>query len=141
MTDKSDTQTNPKTQPLYFMTWDEVEEGEEVWCFNKSNKNEIAQSGVKKNDGLFNKETGDGVLWSKDWVFIPVPQDRPKPNIWDEYLKIGEAELGSYISIQVGGNREGKYRHESCVHEYNIIEFKDNYRALVAWVNHVLDGE
>jgi len=134
MTEKSDTQTNPKTQPLYFMTWDEVEEGQKVLL--------VGATHTKLTDGIDYTRKGSCLTYKtvtnkevispfapEKYKYIPVPQDRPKPNIWDEYTD------GDYFEITTDCLQQG------YIHKDNVIKNKDYYEAKAAWFKHILDGE
>ena len=136
MTDTSDTQTNLKTQPLYFTPWEDVLEGQEVWVFDSVNNKYTARH--KKMQGrLFYTFDMDCGSWEPSSCvlskckFLPAPQDRPKPNIWDEYMGMG----GDYLDSPIDDTCSGS------THKVEIIENKEFYRAKAAWINHVLDGE
>lgn len=137
MTDKSDTQNNPKTQPLYFMTWDEVEEGQEVWLFSKANN--LGDLLYKKIEGDLFYQTEEET-WARsmgsnsDYKFLPVPQDRPKPNIWDEYIGgvLTDDPKFDFWSMECSVIR---------IYKRWVMKFPTAFRALAAWINHVLDGE
>ena len=137
MTDTSDTQTNPKTQPLYFMTWDEVEEGQEVIIFSAPYHKTSGLVYAAKEDGCLIYTNGSGNKQEvssvpEKYKYLPIPQDRPKPNIWDEWVSGGHDIEMQNVDI-IGG-----VVHIS--HDY-IDNNRDICRALAAWINHVLDGE
>ena len=122
---------------LYFLTLDEVEEGEEVWAFQDGNR--LSHARYKKLGGFLvqmdfdNNFPSDGT-WKKTLThnnaklkFIPVPQDRPKPNIWDEYL----SNSNRFVVDRFRG-------YKSLNH--NIVEEHARFfRALAAWIDHVLE--
>ena len=140
MTDKSDTQTNPKTQPLYFMTWDEVEEGQKVLL--------VGATHTKLTSGIVYTRKGDHLTFTTgthrqqqagytyiNYKYIPVPQDRPKPNIWDEYMdKVLTGFRFNFWPTECPTMK-------ITIYERWVVRFPKTFRALVAWINHVLDGE
>ena len=124
-----------KTQPIYFKPWAEVEEGEEVIAFRRyaDNKPVPVSESYKKIRGKLvfrdlNDKTWKATLTNPNSLsFLSVPQDRPKPNIWDEYMD------GEYF--------EKPYDMPASryLSKDDILERKDYFKAKVAWINHVLD--
>ena len=134
MTDKSDTQTNPKTQPLYFKPWEDIEDGEKVILFYEhSNPSGIVYQ--KKGENLFfvdeNKKSNRD---PKKYRYIELPQDRPKPNIWDDWVGLEKNSFNGFKFIGFDGTSEN-------IHHGDILNNPKQARALAAWINHVLDGE
>ena len=119
---------------LFFMTWDEVKEGQEVWVFSRTNK----------LDGLLYKKIEGGLYYQTEeetWArsdknylaykFLPVPKDRPEPNLWDEHVD----KHGDFDLFRLKPFNDGKM-HKGLVKKYATY-----FRALAAWINHILDGE
>ena len=126
-----------KTQPLYFMTWDEVEEGQSVLLVGATHPE--LTSGIiytRKGDHLtFVTGTNRRQQASYTYVnykYIPVPQDRPKPNIWDEYTGIEKNSFNGFKFYGFDGTSVN-------IHEGDIPNNPKQACALSAWINHVLD--
>ena len=126
-----------KTQPIYFMTWDDVLEGQEVFAFKKSHSSNYyfdvhGNIYTRRGDYLTFTTSKNEVVQStlnlSDYKYIPVPQDRPKPNIWDEYMVDGKFDCRTMVIdahgfLMLAGNNGNRKKD----------------RALAAYINHILD--
>ena len=126
-----------KTQPLYFTPWEDIEEGQEVLCFvhefQERHRYRKGANGILEIYGY----NGDND-WKPSLIevhkarFLPAPQDRPKPNIWDEYTSSYGDIVLSTISTGTGS---------VVIKPSEVKANPEHFRAASAWFNHVLDGD
>ena len=122
---------------LYFLTWDEIEEGQEVWAFDGSDNKRCWPSSrvTKKGELILLDGERDDIANTTNFrklKFLPVPQDRPEPQIWDEYLRQGGTREKFDVQLPYLASSRTFCRNW-------IIENDKIFRALAAWINHVLE--
>ena len=121
---------------LYFLTWDEVEERQEVWVFDGSDDKRCWPSSrvTKKGESILLDGERDDIANTtnfRKFKFLPVPQDRPKPQIWDEWVDIGKNGFNGFKFIGFVGTSEN-------IHYHDLVDNPDQAKALLAYINHVL---
>ena len=85
------------------MTWDEVEEGQEMIAFYNFQPLPLIYKRIGEQQ-FFQIRSKEGRNIKrisghspKNCKFLPVPQDRPKPNIWDEYMEARAAWINHVL--------------------------------------------
>jgi len=124
---------NQQKTPLYFKTFDELKEGEEVILFHLDGQ--LWNTGgrySKRGDKLLNgvcKAWPRGVSQlgcTDDYKYLTRPVDRPTPNSWDKYVSddgiLNAAEGCLYIDPRVG------------------VPSKTEVKAARDYLNHLLDN-
>ena len=86
--------TNP---PLYYMSFDELEEDIKYLVLNDDG---ALVSGSKYGDFFLISKSGSVEYRNpENSKFIPAPQDKPKPNVWDGDLdSLGNFKIGTLVS-------------------------------------------
>jgi len=111
---------------LFWLTFDELVQGVEYWVFNKNGERKYPRTNVVRlANGLLRKDK-DGFLiasYKTDLKYLPAPKDRPKPNIWDDYIDTN----GDFLIA------EDHY----IAKQYE----KKTYVALSAWAKHIAETE
>jgi len=125
---------------LYFVTWDEVEEGQQVWAFAIEGGTKMASIYRKNKDFLqVLTDIPTQFRWHRSDIngeslkFIPAPKDRPEPNVWDKFM-VKETTV-----LQAGFNCG--FGSLLTIKKSMVLSSKDRFRALAAWINHVLEQD
>ena len=116
------------------MTFDEVKEGQKVLLVGASHPNLTSGIIYIREGSYLTFATGThkkqkASLTPENYKYIPVPQDRPKPRIWDGHL----SNSGEF-TIKI-------LKDYPSLDRFTVKKHHRFFRALAAWSNHVLESE